>query len=214
MIKALADSDRGFDDRSEAAWAVLASEASDRSEPSDIVSISTGPDFLVSAINRPCTRALEAVISLVAHEYRSGGTVRPEAISLFEDALRLVGTDGAEHRAVLASRIGFLLHVLPEWIETNRDLVFGSQAPNGLGQLSVELAIESSPPNRWLLENFPAAVHNSVRVGTEHAMEHMIIAMLWGCAGYSIQETVGFLRNLPRVGIEVWARIGKRPRRR
>ena len=199
LIKALADSDRGFGGRSEEAWAVLASEASNRSEPSDIVSISTGPDFLVSAINRPCTRALEAVISLVAHEYRSGGTVRSEAISLFEDALRLVGTDGAEHRAVLASRIGFLLHVLREWIETNRDLLFGSQAPNGLGQLSVELAIESSPPNRWLLENFPKAIHNAVRVSAEHAMEHMIIGMLWGCAGYSIQETVAFLRTSPEL---------------
>ena len=199
LIKSLADSDRGFDDRADEAWAVLASEASDRSEPSDIVSISTGPDHLDSAMARPCTRALEAVISLVAHEYRSCGTVRPEATTLFEDALRLVGTDGAEHRAVLASRIGFLSHALPEWTETNRDLLFGHQAPEGLGQLSVELAIEWSPPNRWLLENFPEAVHNAVRVGAEHAMEHMIIAMLGRCTGYSVPETVGFLRTSPEL---------------
>ena len=199
LIKALADSDQGFDGRAAEAWDVLTSEASDRSEPSDIVSISTGPDLLNSAINRPCTRALEAAISLVAHEYRSSGTVRPEAIALFEDALRLVGTDGAEHRAVLASRIGFLSYALPEWTETNRDLLFGSRAPDGLGQLSVELAIEWSPPNRWLLENFPEAVHNAVRVSAEHAMEHMIIAMLWGCTGYSVPETVEFLRTSPEL---------------
>ena len=197
LIKALADSDRGFDGRAEEAWAVLASEASDRSEPSNIVSTSTGPDPLNSAINRPCTRALRAVLSFVAHEYRSSGAVRPEATSLFEDGLRLIGTDGAEHRAVLASRIGFLLHVLPEWTETNRDLLFGSQAPDGLGQLSVEQAIEWSHPNRWLLEKFPETVRNAVRHDAERAMEHMIIAMLWGCPGYSVQETVTFLRTSP-----------------
>ena len=199
LIKALADSDGGFDGRADEVWAVLASEASDRSEPSDIVSISTGPDHLDSAMARPCTRALEAVISLVAHEYRSCGTVRPEATALFEDALRLVDTDGAEHRAVLASRIGFLSHALPEWTETNRDLLFGDQAPEGLGQLTVELALEWSPQNRWLLENFPEAVRNAVRVSAEHAMDHMMIAMLWGCAGYSVPETVGFLRSSPEL---------------
>ena len=197
LIKALADSDRNFDDRVDEAWAVLASEAADRSEPSDVVSISTGPDHLTSALNRPCTRALEAILSFVAYEYRSSGTVRPEAISLFEESLRLTGADGAEHRAVLASRIGFLLHVLPEWTETNCNLLFGRQAPDGLGQLSVELAIEWSQPNQWLLENFREAVRSAVKRGTKRAMEHMIIAMLWGCPGYSAQETVAFLRTLP-----------------
>ena len=194
LIKALADSDRGFDGRDDEAWSVLASEASDRSERSDIVSISTGADYLSSAMNRPCTRALEAVISFVGHEYRSGGDVRPEAIALFENCLRLDGADGAEHRAMLASRIGFLLHVLPEWTEANRDLLFGSQAPDGLGQLSVELAIEWGHPNGWLLENFPEAVREAVRGGADRAMEHMVIAMLWGCPGYSVEETAAFLR--------------------
>jgi len=109
--------------------------------------------------------------------------------------LRLTGTDGTEHRAVLVSRIGFPLHVLPEWTETNRDLLFGSQAPVGLGQLSVEQAIEWSRPNRWLPENFPDTVRNAVRHHAKRAMEHMIIAMLWNCPGYSVQETVAFLRN-------------------
>ncbi len=199
LIKALADSDRGFDGRAEEAWAVLAAEAADRSEPSNIVSISTGTDHLSSAINRPCTRALEAVLSFVAHEYRSSSTVRPEAISLFEEGLRLTGTDGAEHRAVLASRIGFLLHVLPEWTETNRDLLFGSLAPDGLGQLSVELAIEWSQPNQWLLENFREAVRNAAERGAKRAMEHMIIAMLWGDTGYAVPETVTFLRTSPEL---------------
>ena len=194
LIEAFADSDRGFDGRADEAWSVLASEASDRSERSDIVSISTGADDLSSAMSRPCTRALEAVISFVAYEYRSRGDVRPEAIALFENSLALVGADGAEHRAMLASRIGFLLHVLPEWTEENRDLLFGSQAPDGLGQLRVELAIKWSQPSEWLLENFPEAVREAVRGGDDRAMEHMVIAMLWGCPGYSVEETAAFLR--------------------
>ena len=197
LIKTLADSNRGFGDQADDAWAVLVSEASDRSEPSDLISNSAGPDLLTSAINRPCTRALEAVLSFLAYEYRSSEAVRSEATALFEEGLLLPGTDGAEHRAVLASRIGFLLHVLPGWTKANRDLLFGSQAPEGLGQLTVEQAIEWSRPNPWLLENFREAVRNAVRSDAEHAMEHMIIAMLWECPGYSIQDTIAFLRTSP-----------------
>ena len=197
LIEALAQADRGFAGRGEEAWSVLASEASDRSEPSEIISISTGPDYLTSAINRPPTQALEAVISFVAHEYRSLGAVRPEATALFEGSLALGGVDGAEHRAVLASRIGFLLHVLPEWTEANRDLLFGARAPDGLGQLSVDLAIKWGQPNRWLLENFPQAVRDAVTRGAERAMEHMVIAMLWGCRGYSIEQASAFLQTSP-----------------
>ena len=197
LIKALADSDRGFESRADEAWAVLVSEATNRTEPSDIVSISTGPDPLASAGARPCTQALQAVLSLVAHEFRSSGVVRQEAITLFEEALQLTDVDGVEHRAVLASRIGLLRHVLPEWTETNRDLLFGSQAPDRLGQLTAELAIQWSPPNRWLLENFPNTVRNAVRHGAHFAMEHLMIAMLWGCTGYSVQETAAFLSTTP-----------------
>ena len=197
LIKTLADSNRGFGDQADEAWAVLVSEASDRSMPSDLISNSTGPDLLTSAINRPCTRALEAMLSFLAYEYRSSETVRSEATALFKEGLQLPGTDGAEHRAVLASRIGFLLHVLPEWTKANRDLLFGSQAPEGLGQLTVEQAIEWSHPNPWLLENFREAVRNAIRSDAEHAMEHMIIAMLWECPGYSIQDTIAFLRTSP-----------------
>ena len=197
LIEALADSDRGFDSRADEAWAVLVSETTNRSEPSDIISISTGPEPLTSAGARPCTRALQAVLSFVAHEFRSSGVVRREAIALFEESLRLTGVDGVENRAVLASRIGLLRHVLPDWTETNRDLLFGRQAPDGLGQLTIEQAIQWSQPNRWLLENFPDPVRNAVRQGADRAMEHMIIAMLWGCPGYSVQETAAFLNTSP-----------------
>ena len=204
LIRALADSEQGFAGRSDEAWEVLASEASDRAEPSSILSISTGPDYLASAINRPCTNALQVVLSFVAYEHRSSGAVRPEAVSLFDDGLRLSGIDGVEHRAVLVSNIGFLLHVLPEWTEANRELLFGSQAPDGLGQLSVELAIQWSQPNPWLLENFPEAVRRAVgsdteRADTERPMQHMVIAMLWGCSGYSVRETVEFLKDSPEL---------------
>ena len=197
LIEALADSDRGLDSRTGEAWAVLASETTNRSEPSDIVSISTGPDPLASAGARPCTRVLQAVLSFVAHEFRSSGVVRTEAIALFEEALLLTGVDGVEHRAVLASRIGLLRHVLPKWTDTNRDLLFGPQAPDGLGQLTAELAIQWSRPNRWLLENFPDTVRTAVRHGADRAMEHMIIAMLWGWPGYSVHETAAFLSTSP-----------------
>ena len=86
------------------------------------------------------TRALGAALSFVANEFRATGSVRLEAITLLESSLRLTGRDGAEHRAILATRIGFLRHVLPDWVEAKRELIFGGEAPEGLGQLMMVLS--------------------------------------------------------------------------
>jgi hypothetical protein len=193
LVKSLADSDIGFGGRRGEVWSILQSEAEQRHEPSRIVDGTRDP--LDAAINRPCTRALDAALSFMGHEYRTSGTVRPEAMDLLSAILRLPGVDGAEHRAILAPRIGFLRHIAPSWVEDHRDELFGEAAPDGLGQLTVDLALKWGQPNRWLLEHFPEAVKDAVRRDVENALEHHLVAMLWQLPGYSIQETVDFLRS-------------------
>ncbi|MCA1703071.1 MAG: hypothetical protein LC808_07295 [Actinobacteria bacterium] len=195
VLKALADKDIGFAGRGDDVWAWLDAEARDREEPSGIISGARDP--LDSAINRRCTRALEAVLSFMAHEFRSTGNIRPSAFTLLEDALRLEGSDGAEHRAIIATRLGVLRQVASEWVDKAAGLLFGADAPEDLAQVTADLAIKWSRPNRWLFERYRHLVRNAVSREVDHALDHLLIAMLWDIPGYSVEDNVSFLRQSP-----------------
>ena len=210
LFKALADTDTGFGERADEVWAILATEVADRSETSGIVSGARDP--LDSAINRPCTRALEAALSFMAHEFRTHGTVRPEALELLEATLRLGGEDGAEHRAILAPCIGFLRYIAPVWIDEHQEALFGSGAPDGLGQVTLDLASKWGGPNAWLMENFRDGLRDAVGRGVENSLDHMLIGMLWSLPGYSITEVVKFLGATPTLLSHAGEMLGRRLR--
>lgn len=193
LIQSMANSDVGFDDRRTEIWSILKAEAEDKDQPSGIVADAS--NALETAINRPCTRALQAILSFMGYEHRIDGTVRQEALDLLRQALQLSGLDGAEHRAIIAPRIGFLRHIASDWVEHHRDELFGQTAPDELGQTSVDLALKWGQPNRWLLENFPAAVKSAVKSNVDNALTHNLIAMLWQLPGYSVEQAVHFLRS-------------------
>jgi hypothetical protein len=195
VLKALADKDVGFAGRGDEVWVLLDAETRDRAEPSGIISGARDP--LDSAINRRCTRALEAVLSFMAHEFRSTGDVRSSASALLEDALRLEGPDGAEHRAIIATRLGFLRHIASEWVDDMASLLFGTDAPEGLAQVTADLAIKWSRPNRWLLERYRNLVRDAVSRDVDQALGHLLIAMLSEVPGYSVEDNVSFLRHPP-----------------
>lgn len=191
MIRALADGDTGFAGRAGEVWAILETEARDASQPSGI---SGARDPLDHAINRRCTRALDAVLFFMAYEFRSARSVRPAALALLEDSLRIEGADGAEHRAIIATRLGFLQQVAPDWHEGSAELIFGADAPEGLAQLTADLAIKWGRPNRWLHERYRDLLRDAVNRRVEHAIDQLLMAMLWGVPGYAVDDNVAFLR--------------------
>ena len=193
VLKAMADKDLGFAERDDEVWSVLDAEARDRGAPSGIISGARDP--LDSAVNRRCTRALEAVLSFMAQEFRLTGAARREAFELLEEALGLEGSDGAEHRAIIATRLGFLRHIAPQWVDDGADLMFGGSAPPGLAQITADLAIKWGRPNRWLLERYRPLLRDAVSRGVDHALDHLMIAMLWAIAGYTVEENIAFLRQ-------------------
>src|SRR5215218_4724131 len=109
-----------------------------------------------------------------------------EFLGLLDEALGLNGWDGAEHRAIITPRLGFLLHVAPEWVESREAKLFGNEAPDGLGQTTVELALKWGRPNRWLLERHRRAVRRAVRRKSKNALDHALVAMLREVPGYSM----------------------------
>jgi hypothetical protein len=144
---------------------------------------------------------------LVAWGFRRDGKVRKEALELLDEALQLEGWNGAEHRAIIAPRLAFLLHVVPEWVERRDTRLFGGEAPDDLGQTTVELALKWGQPNRWLLERHSRAVFKAIRAGSTNALDHALVAMLWAVPGYSTEALV---RKLAPAGASLISDAGER----
>ncbi|MYC84655.1 MAG: hypothetical protein F4X18_03945 [Acidimicrobiia bacterium] len=179
-----------FGDRTDEVWAIIESAARDPSDPSWG---SDDRDPMSRAINRSRTRAFETTIRFVAAELRASRPVRPAFENLLEFGLRLGGGDGAEYRAILAPRIAWLRHVMTEWTDANLDLLFGALAPDGLAQTTIDLAIQWSQPNRWLLETYPEMIQDAVTRRVGRAMSHLLVGMLWELSAYRVEAVVGFL---------------------
>ena len=207
VIRALASADMDFGDRSDEVWALIDAAARDRSEGSGFVD---EMDPLTSAVNRPCTRAFETALFVVAAELRAGKPLRSEYADLLNFALGLEGTNGAEYRAILARRLGWLRHAVPEWFNDNIDLLMGDKAPAGLAQITVDLTLQWGRSGRWLLEAFPAMVKDAVIRDVDEAMDHFMVAMLWNCAGYQIDDIVRFIVHHFGEHPELASRAGER----
>src|SRR5665648_1126460 len=76
LLRAMADNSIGFSGRDNRAWELLRDESAPTMETSEDVD----DDPLTAAINHPATRALEAVVSLVAYQVRTAGHPRDEVL--------------------------------------------------------------------------------------------------------------------------------------
>lgn len=204
LIKSLAEGDAGYEGRNDFVWSVLTLEVTDREEGSG----GSESDHLAAAINRPCTQALEAMLSFLAFERRQGLAVRPEFYQILEEVLRLVGEDGAQHRAILGPRFGFLQHLTGDWFDEHHVLIFGDSAPAGMGQLTVDLALRWGQPRQWLLESYKQCVQDAVARNVENSMPHYVIGFLRGLKGYSVRNTIDFFGKLGKIS-EVGESIGR-----
>jgi len=93
--------------------------------------------------------------------------------------------------------LGFLRHIAEQWVDDVADLMFGDGAPTGLAQVTADLAIKWGRPNRWLFEGYRSLLRDAVARSVDHALDHLMIAMLWGVAGYGVEENIAFLRQTP-----------------
>ena len=193
LVAELSRRDVGFAGRDDEVWAFLLAQAEDCTEGTGVFE----EDALAQAINRPCTRALQAVFNFMGYEYRVRGIVRPAALELLTRSLELSGEDGLQHRAIIAPRLAFLRYVAADWVDAHRDQLFGDIASDHqLGQQTVDLALRWGQPNRWLLETYPQLVRAAVGRSVDRALDHYMVAMLWGIPGYGVDEVASALRTM------------------
>lgn len=196
VIKAAASAELSLEGKTEFAWQFVLKACLDPT-PSGIGFGDDDGDLagraLERAINRPATQALEALVALMGQEFREHGTIRAEGLAELDRVLLLAGADGAEHRAVLASRIGFLRYIAEAWTEERMETLYGEAAPDGLGEVTLLLTLRWSNPSRWFLERFALRVARAGASGNDRALEHAVIGMLWGVDGLAPDTLVSLL---------------------
>lgn len=191
LLRAMADGSVGFAGRDSHAWAII--KAATMAPASLRVSGEDGP--LTAAINQPPTRALESAVSLLAYQVRTSGEPDSDVLRHLEHLLAVDGARGALNRAIVGSRLAFFVSALPEWVESVDEVLFGSAAPDGLGQLTVDVSLKWSGPSRWLLERHRPQVLDAASRKVDNALEHVLLGYLWQCRGYSGDYLAKFLMS-------------------
>ena len=198
VIEALADGDVGFADRDDDVWRILEAAVADRTDGSIIGAEGDERDPIDQAINRPCTQALEAALRFMAFEYRKNGSVRIEGLLLVERSVRLRGSDGLQHRAIIALYIGFLLHIAQDWMNDWGDELFKTEEDD-LGQRTLDQFLKWSRPNRWVAERYATGVQDAVRRYIENGLDHFLTAMFSNWCGYSVHRAESLLTSDSRL---------------
>ena len=196
FIKAAAEAEASLGPKTGWAWNLVlsASRCETPNGDSDSSVTDEGQDFASDAaggafgraINRSCTKALEAVVHLMSQAHRETGAVPSEALDELARVLELSGDNGLQHRAILAPRISFLHRVVPDWTEDHLNLMYGSAAPTGLADATLELTLRWSRPSRWFLETFAGRIISLAASAREQALEQALVAYLWGVPGYDL----------------------------
>lgn len=189
LIGALARADADFEAPGSEAWRLVL-DAANTPDDGSRWSERGVDESLTVAINRPQTKALEIVFAMMGWEIRRGEAILAAPLDLLEAALRREGSDGAQHRAIIVTRLEFLASVAPDWLEAQRGLLLGDKCPAGLAEATVDLALHWSSRASWLLTNYRKEVMKSVFRGTEHALDHVLAAMCTGLAGYEPKAIV------------------------
>ena len=203
LAKALIDSGVGMGGRDDEVWDYLETEARTNPDTFDVaepgqdgdadpvermleaaVESNTDNDPLFLGINQANSRAVDAALSLMAQEHKTTQTVRPQAVGLIEWCLHQPGLQGARFRGIIAPAARLLHHILPDWFDRNKDLLFGDGAPGRLGQLTVDVAVNWSQPWDWLLDNCADSIYDSAGRGVEQSYRWLVAAMLHQVGGY------------------------------
>jgi hypothetical protein len=187
LLKQLLDSDKFELENLDLAWELFENISNDSESMPSISGNSI--DFLQLAINCSSTKATEAIISLAAFEFRKTSSVHNRYFIHFEKLLNYDSQIGLMHRSIIASKFQILKKINPEWVISNKELLFGAVLKNDIGQDTLDMALKwSSKIDRWLLENFRNQIFVAAEKGVENVLAWIVMGMFWSLRGYSAEN--------------------------
>ena len=162
--------------------------------------------YLSAYLNYPRPCALHVILFLIQYARKREYSV-PEAVwEELSRSLLLTGRIGAEYRAVLATHVGFLCNVLPDWMERNESFLFGEDAPEHMARLSLYMHLMADDPDKGILERYRSGVLDAVRRDIDRAMDFLVQGMLWRIDGYDPESVA---RSIAEIGPKHISLAGK-----
>lgn len=145
----------------------------------DASSMTGEMDALEAAINRPSMQALGAAFSHAKFAVRSKRQVPQPFQELLEESLRLEGDTGLQARAVIATNLPFVWLHMAEWAQPSVDLLFGPDAPGGMGPATFDLYLKRAAPIKEMLTALDQHYSAAIKRGAERAADHVALGFLW-----------------------------------
>ena len=185
------------------AWALVRDAVADRTAQSS----GNAGNYMDSAISRPCTRALHTMLCLVQYGVENRKDDLPEWVwTVLTESLQLTNSDGAEHRAIIAPWTSFLRFALPNRFAQIEPILFGSEAPRKLGQVSLDVYLGWDKPDEYMLKNYRDGVLDAVSRDVLGAMDCLLLGMFWNVDGYDQKCLV---ESLAKIGSEYVSLAGE-----
>lgn len=206
LIGTIAASGASFGDRADEAWEQIEHATRHHPQPDGVLSGDGDP---TRASIGASARALELAVQFVDAELKASKPLRPQFEQLLDYSLRLEGDLGLGHREVLASNILWLRRWLPEWTVSAMESLIGSESPDGLSATTFEWMLRLNRPSQWLCEDYPEMLYDAVRRRQETATTHLLLAMLWGWKGYSVESVARFLERHAELIYEAAEQLAK-----
>ena len=193
LIRQLVVTDTGLSGRDQEVWSLLQAEAmqppprtASAAEEAQVIDNMLNPrgdrhpdcDPRHQAINQLNTSALEVALLLALRNREPAEGVPLEAIGLIEWGLSQPGAEGAKCRSLIAPVVAPLTVAIPKWVEANKSLLFGEDAPERLGQLTVDEALRWGQPYIWLSTHFRDEIYDAAQRGISRSLHWVLFSML------------------------------------
>ena len=185
------------------AWNLLCEAVSDRGEehPED-----TGESLIDASDRKPHTRALSAMMRLIAYAADKEKPIPPKVPAVLTESAKLTGRAGEEHRVVLGVGLKLLRIALPDWFKQNEPLLLGNEVSENLGQTTLDMHIEWGSLDVYVLAKYHDGVLNAVERNVYGAIDCLLRCMFWGLDGYDPKSVA---KSLVDIGPERVSEAGK-----
>ena len=141
--------------------------------------------YLSADLNYSYPCALHVTLFLIQFAKKRDHAIPKEVWKKLREPLLRTDSIGAECRAVFATNVGLLRSVVPDWLERNEPLLFGTDAPINMTKLSLHMHLMADNPDECILERYRSGVLDAVRENVGRAMSFLMLGMLWGIDGYN-----------------------------
>lgn len=156
-------------------WGLAGPRTRGRCEPAD------DSDPLTTAINQPCGRGLEAVLTLSLWHLRQRGSLPADLPAQLNACLVADDPRAMHHRAVLTRWRPILEDHISDWYGAHRDELFRDAE---YGRATLDLTLQWSRPTSSFDTTFRAELSTAAKQGSSDAVTWSLIACLNDEAGY------------------------------